>query len=406
MFEAPDPATSSPLSAVLIVPDERRRTALRSALVITPTSVVREMSSYPSAGGRGELAGIDCDVAIVDLDSNTASAVDTVEDLCARNPNITVMACSGRNDAALLQRVMQAGAREFLLEPLTAEAVSAAISRALSRRPRQVRGAGKTLVFVPAKGGVGATTLAANFAMALTKESEARVVVVDTDFQLGEVALGLGMTATFSVVDALRNLDRLDWDFLSTLLIRHRSGLSVLAAPEEYSFFQLPDFEGAARLFRILREHFDYVVVDAGTNHGNLQETLFELADTLYLITELTLPSLRNSHRMISWLSSCNAHAKLEVVLNRYNSRHGDIDEASAVKALGRPVNWRVPNGYAAARSAQDNGVPLALESSPITKALVQMAKAACGKPLNPEKKPGRGFSFFGSKALPEPVEI
>ena len=93
------------------------------------------------------------------------------------------------------------------------------------------------------------------------------------------------------------------------------------------------------------------------------------------------------------------------MVLNRFNSRHGEIDENSATKALARPINWRIPNAYAAARAAQDSGVPLAMEDSPITRALVQMAKAACGKPLSTKKEAGKGFSFFGSRALPEPVE-
>ena len=63
------------------------------------------------------------------------------------------------------------------------------------------------------------------------------------------------------------------------------------------------------------------------------------------------------------------------MVLNRFNSRNGDIDEKSATKALGAAGELENPNCYAAARAAQDNGVPLAMEDSPITRVLVQMAK-------------------------------
>ena len=129
------------------------------------------------------------------------------------------------------------------------------------------------------------------------------------------------------------------------------------------------------------------------------------MADKLYLVTELTFPSLRNAHRLISYPAISDQGRHLEVVVNRFNSRHGDIDENSAAKAMGRPVNWRIPNAYAAARAAQDNGVPLATESSPITKALVQMARAACGKPPVIEKKSASRFTFFGGKALKETVE-
>ena len=137
------------------------------------------------------------------------------------------------------------------------------------------------------------------------------------------------------------------------------------------------------------------MVVDAGTCHSHVQESVFEVADTLYLVTEMTFPALRNAHRMISFLSARDKSRRLEVVLNRFNSRHGSIDEKSATKALGRPINWRIPNGYAAARAAQDSGVPLAMENSPITRALVQMAKAACGKPLSTEKEAGKGLQLF-----------
>ncbi|MGA2715018.1 MAG: hypothetical protein ABSG41_18100 [Bryobacteraceae bacterium] len=88
----------------------------------------------------------------------------------------------------------------------------------------------------------------------------------------------------------------------------------------------------------------------------------------------------------------------LEVVLNRFNSRNGAIDERSATKALARPVNWRIPNCYEAARAAEDNGVPLAMEDSPITRALSQMAKSACGKSLRPAAKVSKGPGFFSPR--------
>jgi pilus assembly protein CpaE len=406
MNEIPDITKSNVLSLALIVPDRRRRTALAMAITGSRATIVREFGEYPSAGGPDELADVNCDVVVVDLDDDTNRAISLIEDICSRHPSLTVMAISAKNDSNLLRRSMHAGAREFLVEPLLPEPVHEALARAFARRPQQKRAGGKLLIFVPTKGGVGVTTLTANFSLALASESGARVAVVDMDFQLGEIALGLGLTATFSVVDALRNIERLDREFLSTLLIRHSSGLSVLASPEEYSFFQLSAQGSITRLFRVLREEFDYVVVDAGACQGQFQEALFEMADRIYIVTELTLPALRNAHRLISHLSADDGSRRTDVVVNRFNSRNGDIDEASAVKAIGRSISWRIPNAYAAARAAQDNGVPLAMQNSPITKTLVQMARTACGKTVRTEKKSGGAFSFFSSKPLAETVEI
>jgi Flp pilus assembly CpaE family ATPase len=119
----------------------------------------------------------------------------------------------------------------------------------------------------------------------------------------------------------------------------------------------------------------------------------------------MTFPALRNARRVISFLSSRDESRKVEVIINRSTSRHGSIDESSATKALTRPINWRIPNSYAAARAAQDSGIPLATANSSITQALVQMAKAACGKPTDIEKEASKGFNFFRSKALQVPAE-
>jgi pilus assembly protein CpaE len=225
------------------------------------------------------------------------------------------------------------------------------------------------------------------------------------DFQLGEIAPGLGMVTAFSVVDALANEIRLDREFLATLLLKHASGLAVLGSPEKYDFFHLADEKGVKKLFRILREEFDYVVVDSGCCRGETQETLFGMADTLYLVTEMTFASLRNAHRLVSFLAARDGCRYLKVVANRFNARYGNIDADSATKALAQPVDWKVPNAYAAVRTAQDTGIPIAMTDSPYTRAVTQMARAACGKPATASKKSGQGFNLFGLRGLPDPAE-
>ncbi len=130
------------------------------------------------------------------------------------------------------------------------------------------------------------------------------------------------------------------------------------------------------------------------------------MADKLYLVTEMTFAALRNAHRLIAYLSARDWSRQMEVVVNRYNSRHSKIDENSATKALNRPVDWKIPGDYVAVRAAQDSGVPLAMENSPVTRVLTQMARAACGKPAGAAKKAGKGFHLFGMRALPDPREI
>jgi pilus assembly protein CpaE len=275
---------------------------------------------------------------------------------------------------------MRAGAREFLTEPIAAATITEAFVRASTRRQTVLpdRAAGKLLVFQGAKGGAGVTTLAINFAVALTKESAGDVVLVDMHPQLGEVALGLGIVPRFSIADALENSGRLDADFLSTLLMRHETGLMVLASSDVYGTHRSLE-RGTEKLLRILRDEFAFVVVDAGSCSGNIPDALFEMADTIYLVTEVNLPALRNARRLISWFGG--KESDIKIVLNRFNSRKVEIDEESTAKALSRPVDWNIPNDYMAVRGAQNLGTSLVMQDTPISRAVRQMAKGACMKP-------------------------
>ena len=382
----PAPVVSS-ASVVLIVPDSARRASLTQMLAGLNVPVVRECATYPDSRYLDELMALDCDVFVVDLDGDLEQALSLIENICGRETPATVMAISASNDPGLLIRSMRAGAREFLPGTLVSSTILEALGRTMNRLEKSNQyAAGKVLVFAGAKGGSGVTTVATNFAVALTKENAGKVVVVDMDVQLGEVALGLGLTPQFSILDALRNEERLDKDFLMTLLARHTSGLAVLASPEQYSSYNPPS-SGLLRLFSILRHEFAFVVVDAGTAAGDTEETLLDLADTVYLVTEVSIPALRNARRLMSFIAGRDRNPHLEVILNRFNAKEIEIDETSATKALGRPVDWKIPNDFQSVRTAENTGVPLAMKDSPISRVMDKMAVNAAGRPVHTVKK-------------------
>jgi Flp pilus assembly CpaE family ATPase len=70
-----------------------------------------------------------------------------------------------------------------------------------------------------------------------------------------------------------------------------------------------------------------------------------------------------------------------------------EIDEERIAKALAHPLQWKVPNDFASVRRSQNTGTPLALENSTVSRTLHQMARAACGKTTDVEKK--KKFGLF-----------
>jgi pilus assembly protein CpaE len=389
----PDALGSNVLSVALIGPTENRRKSLASALATLHGSAIREFAFYPEMDDVPRLLEAEYDVIIVELDNNPEYALELVENICG-NSSVTVMVYSEQVFPEMLVRCMRAGAREFLTQPITATTLAEAMVRASVRRPatRSVKKpTGKLLIFVGAKGGSGVTTVASNFAVSLAKESGQSTVLIDLNLPLGNAALDLGLTPEYSTANALSSYARLDSNYLSTLLVKHSSGLSVLAAPDRYATVQATN-EAVEKLLFVTRQDFDYVVVDAGSRFDAIGKALFEPGATVYLVLQVSISELRNANRLISELFKSSS-VKLEIVLNRYTSRTLSIDEASITKALTLPPTWKVPGDFPAARSAQNTATPLALEDSPISRVIRQMTRAASGSVETPEKK--KRFNLF-----------
>jgi pilus assembly protein CpaE len=391
----PDSIGSKPLTIALISPNVERRAAAALALTRCSGGEVNEFPSYPP--GLDDLPGMldqRFDVVIIELDTDPEYALELVESI-GSDGLATVMVYSASADPELLVRCMRAGAREFLTLPLAPEVMAEALVRAAARRPMMQatkKTTGKLLAFLGAKGGAGTTMLACNFAVGLAKESDQKTLLIDLDVPLGDAALNLGIVPEFSTIDALDAAERLDGRFLTQLLVKHSSGLMVLAAPGRFVQYKATE-EAINRLLQVARQEFDNVVVDLGSKLDLMGTAAYRDATALYLVTQASIPELRNSNRLISQFFS-GTGPKLEIVINRFESRGLGVAEEHITKALTRPAQWKIPNDYAAVRNMQINATPLVLSDSAIARQIRQMVNAVTGKSQTPAKK--KAFSLFG----------
>ena len=375
------------LSIALIGPEDGRRNEVVASLAVLQCGTILEISSYPELDELSRMIEQSYDVVLIDLDANPEYALDLVESICGES-SATVMVYSAQADPEWMIRCMRAGAREFLAQPFTLAAIAEALIRASARHtraPTSKKTRGALSVFLGSKGGSGVTTLACNFALLLARESSRKILLIDLDLPLGDAALGLGIAASYSTVDALENFSRLDSTFLSMLLVQYSPWLSVLPAPGKFSSIQASK-EAIDRLLTVARQDFDYVVVDSGSRLDGAAMALFEQDAKFYLVTQVGIPDLRNSNRLISEFFPSSA-SKLEIVLNRYAPSSLGVDEAHITKALTRPAQWKIPEDCINACKTQNAGTPLGLGDSPISRAILQMARAACGVSAQSEKQ-------------------
>jgi pilus assembly protein CpaE len=392
----PESIGTSTLSIALIGPGEERRAAAVAALAGSPGNELREFPTYPNPDEVARLLEQQYDVVVIDLDADPEVALELVEGISSSGA-ITVMVYSEKSDPDVLMRCMRAGAREFLRLPFDGNVVAEALVRAAARRPVNKvskKAAGRLLTFIGAKGGAGATTLACNFAVALAQDPNQKTLLIDLDLPLGDAALNLGIAAEYSTINALQSTSRLDASFLSQLLVKHSSGVSVLAAPGKFIPYETSD-EAIDRLLEVSRQDFDNVVVDWGSRLDFTGTSVLRESTTIYLVTQAGIPELRNSNRLISQFFT-GTGPKLEIVINRYEPRSLGVAEEHITKALTRPAQWKIPNDYQAVRKMQINATPLTLTDSPISRLIKQMARAATGQAEAAPAAKKKGFSLFG----------
>ena len=257
-------------------------------------------------------------MALINVTAGSDQAFRLTESLSA-NGRTYLMAYSTQVDMKLAISFMRAGAREFLTLPFDTAEVTAALERAsnhISAPQQDDKVSGKLFVFLGTKGGCGVTTLASNFALALAQESELETLLIDLGLPLGDVAINLGMKSSYSVANALQHTGRLDANFLSSLVAKHETGLSVLAAAGEFSD-KPPTMSAIDTLLTVARQNFDFVVVDAGSRVNLMGSTLFEPSAAVYLITQVGISELLTANRMIRQFFA-GAEISLQIVLNRY----------------------------------------------------------------------------------------
>jgi pilus assembly protein CpaE len=391
---ASGPSGQAPLSVAVLDFDERRRKTVADVLSGIDDLQIEEIPTFPLKFAElPQVLPEKHSVVLLNVDCDPDLAFDLAEKLNA--DQMYVMAYSSRANMKVAVQMMRAGAREFFTEPLDRAEVTEAINRATeyySVVRQEAKTASKLFVFLGTKGGVGATTLAANFALALAQESEGKTLLMDFGLPLGDVAINLGIRTEYSVVNALKFADRLDARMLASLVAKHGTGLSVLTAPSEFSDDQMASPASFDKLVSVARESYDCVVVDIGSRIDLLGTSLFDKSSVVYLIAQVGVTELFNANRMVSKFFFTRDQS-LQIVLNRYKPSDLLFDEKKITEALTRPAQWKIPDDYATARRTRETATPIVMTDSAIARSIREMARTAVG--MTEEKADRKGLFRF-----------
>ena len=344
------------ITAVILSDDEIFRqqaaAALRSSA--TPVTVSNE---HLSAGG------VQPDLVVVDGRAQHAVALVTIERTRITAPSASLFMVAADSNPELILQSMRAGANEFLTWPPADHSFHEGVARAAARRSSSTsaRRTATTTAFLGAKGGAGTTTIAVNSAIGIAGLSKRPTVIVDLKTGLGEVTLFLGVRSRYSVLDAVDNLHRLDPEFLKELVIKHKSGLEILAGSDHCDRPGGADVAGIEQVLRLLAQQYEHIVIDAGAQLNACTSAALYTADTIYLVPNPDVPSVRNAQRIIDRIDQLGACGdRVRILLNRASEPY-PIPPDQIESALGRPIDHMFRSDYRTVSTALNSGVPLAL---------------------------------------------
>jgi pilus assembly protein CpaE len=342
------------LNGLIVSDDEEFVTGIARRLRSGAVSV--RMLDETSAQGTSP------DVVIVDIRFSQAAAMPAIEQLRARWPNTAIFAIAPAVDADLVIQSMRAGANEFFAWPPPAETFDEALRRTSARRAAapSTGTQATTMVFFGAKGGAGTTTLAVNCAVEIARQKKRPTLIVDLKAGLGEVTLFLGVRSRYTMLDALDNLHRLDQEFLKELVVKHKSGLEILAGSDLFDRPGASDSGGLEEVFRVLGRQYEYIIVDAGAQMNACAVATLYTADTIFLVANPDVPSVRNAQRLLDRIGQLGASGdRVRVLLNRAAEPY-PIPPQQIESALGHPISQIFLSDYKTVSTALNSGVPLA----------------------------------------------
>ena len=299
-------------------------------------------------------------------------------------PAVGVILAREYVDVTLLTHALRAGIRE-VVPAGDAAALAAACQRSsqismsllstVATEAPQGRD-GQIVTVFAAKGGCGKTTLAVNLAVALARQSDRRVCIVDIDLAFGDVAISVQLEPAKTIVNALPMAGHLDETGALSLLTRYRANLFMLLAPTTPGDAEKIPASLIGELLVVLRTIFDYVVVDTPAQFS--EHVLIAMDNSAHhvLLTTPDVPALKNLRITLDMLDLLSYPRQIRsVILNRSDSKVG-LNLEDVERVVRWPIAAHVPSSREVPISI-NKGTPLTLVNPghPASQAIARFAQ-------------------------------
>lgn len=331
------------------------------------------------------------DLIAIGLDDDKGAGFDAVRRIAQVRPNCGIIGISSAQEPTAIIRAMRDGCSQYVVAPIDLEDLRNAVSRIRSKHQTSLYQS-KRFCVIGSAGGVGATTIACNLAMELAHLGNAHCALVDLNLEFGDLACAFDCSPTFSVADVCHDSAQIDTVMLTKALHQLPCGVSILARPDDLEAAREVSPQAISSMFNVLAAMFPFCVVDLPRAYDYVSAAALSPADRILIVTQLTVPMLRNAARVHRGLMDMGAQEdRIEIVLNRCKSGFERITPDDVETHFGRPVLAMIPNDYRRVQTSLDLGHPIVADApnTPARIAIQKMARVLAGEKPEAAENPG-----------------
>ncbi len=358
----------STISLLVASTDEHFREMVRESLLNLPNAkVVAEYSEITLNLYVRVLQDLERQpeaALFLDLAGDPETSLKALEKIKQAAPDLYVIAANYAGDAETVIHAVRSGANDFIQLPLRRTDFRDAITRLEHVPRRAVTGGsqlGRVYTFLGAKGGVGTTTLATNFAGVLAQRKQ-NTVLLDLDWSANDIAMQIGAGAPQNTIwDLTETIGRMDQALFEGLVMRDSLGFFYLGPPDTLmpqGYYLGPMLREASTF---LVEKYDSIVIDAGRDINNeLIQTALQASTTVFLVTTQEYPAIRNAQRYLALLVQLGfTEDQVKVLVNHYVKKPGQhyATLEQIQQTLSQPVFYGIPQSPAVL-AAMNRGRP------------------------------------------------
>ena len=336
-------------------------------------------------------------VLILDLSDSASPIAELSAARSVGGTDLKLLALGTVNDVGLFRDLLAAGASDYLVKPISREALAAGLEKqAATATGGPGAGLGQVVAFIGSRGGVGTTTAAVGFAWLLSEKRKENTALVDLDLHFGTIALNLDTDPGTGLTEALEQPSRIDALFVDRAMVKASETLRILASEAAVAETLMIDAGAIDVLLYELRRKFAWVVIDLPRWVTPTQRVVLGAASKVVIVCERSLAGLRDTIRLQTLMREHAPQTQVMLVDAGASGERSTVGKAEFEKAVGKSLDASLPNDAKSATAATNAGqpLPLAAPRSPVVRELDQLITALAGGEAEIQKRKIFGFSW------------